>query len=294
MSGQLAQALRRFQLPATATRAELKAAYLKRAKEVHPDVAGKAGEERFRALQEQFEFAENLLRKGPHASAATSSGAYSNSGFNGQTSGRYSWQSQGASHAYQEPFYHQAGGSYSSHQSSSAAAMNPLTPAQRIRNAVLVTGGVVGVAWLFSTMRSGSSNSSAFSRNVAATSPQGAGGKGVVSPDSVSQPMSAPSREVSDYYKKRSVKSSVKVRNRDAYISPAESVKSRADEDGLGSSLSVIANLARGIRPSEGLGELQDPPQAKTQPSSAPSPASRPVTPPAAPSRDERKIEGDG
>ncbi|CAE7437256.1 unnamed protein product [Symbiodinium sp. CCMP2592] len=51
-AGRLAELLRRFKLAPGATQAELRGAYYKRAKLLHPDIAGEASQADFRRLRE--------------------------------------------------------------------------------------------------------------------------------------------------------------------------------------------------------------------------------------------------
>ena len=57
------QLLRQLDLPGTASKAQIRAAYLRRVKVLHPDVAGKSGEEHFRQLKEDYEHAMELMKK---------------------------------------------------------------------------------------------------------------------------------------------------------------------------------------------------------------------------------------
>eukprot|EP00931_Biecheleriopsis_adriatica_P005019 TRINITY_DN106592_c0_g1_i1.p1 TRINITY_DN106592_c0_g1~~TRINITY_DN106592_c0_g1_i1.p1 ORF type:complete len:207 (-),score=41.23 TRINITY_DN106592_c0_g1_i1:14-634(-) len=57
----LSELLRRFKLPPAATQAELRRAYYKRAKLLHPDIAGEASEADFKRLREDYDEATKLL-----------------------------------------------------------------------------------------------------------------------------------------------------------------------------------------------------------------------------------------
>jgi len=137
------QLLRRFNLTPKAKPAELKSAYLKQAKVLHPDIAGKESEDQFRRLQEEYEEAMKILR-GEVVPSPTSSpsagprGRYSGSthhGFyNGWTPPPHTDPRWRTEEAYKAP---------------NAEPPEPLTSAQRLRNVVLVAGGVVGATVLF-------------------------------------------------------------------------------------------------------------------------------------------------
>mmetsp|Transcript_50001 Transcript_50001/g.140153 ORF Transcript_50001/g.140153 Transcript_50001/m.140153 type:complete len:296 (-) Transcript_50001:60-947(-) len=266
MSGRASQLLRRFQLPPTATRAELRAAYFKKAKETHPDVAGKSGEEQFRRLKEEYEEAMKLMREAERypgrrldAQAPRHPGA--------AHPGRHGWQAHGG---YDwGPFHQHQAGAWSAgyRKPPEAAPVEPQTPAQRIRNVVLVAGGIV-VTTLILTARSGGGKRGEHSRvgagvqvepgSVAAAAVGSAGLAAVgaaASGGGASSPRLAPPREVSNYYKSRNTKGTVRVRGSDAYINPAAAPKSHTAEEGLGSSVKKLANVARGFSPSEAVKE---------------------------------------
>lgn len=60
----LAELLHRFKLPSSASQAELRRAYYKRAKLLHPDIAGEASESDFKRLRQDYDEAKRLLDEG--------------------------------------------------------------------------------------------------------------------------------------------------------------------------------------------------------------------------------------
>lgn len=151
-------------------------------------------------------------------------------------------------------------------QAAAASAQMELSPAQRLRNALLACGGVFTIAYLWmylpSSRRSpvappGSpvSNSASQAALVGAAAVGVAATGAAAASESNDAPRSLvpPKREneVSAYYKSRTSKSSVRVRGSDSYVSSTEKTKSRATEEGFGSSVTAVANIARGFRPSE-------------------------------------------
>eukprot|EP00933_Yihiella_yeosuensis_P035079 TRINITY_DN28534_c0_g2_i1.p1 TRINITY_DN28534_c0_g2~~TRINITY_DN28534_c0_g2_i1.p1 ORF type:complete len:210 (-),score=29.75 TRINITY_DN28534_c0_g2_i1:167-796(-) len=63
MAQRLAELLRGFKLPPSATQTELRKAYYKRAKLLHPDIAGEASAPDFKRLRQDYEEAQKLLRQ---------------------------------------------------------------------------------------------------------------------------------------------------------------------------------------------------------------------------------------
>mmetsp|Transcript_119566 Transcript_119566/g.363785 ORF Transcript_119566/g.363785 Transcript_119566/m.363785 type:complete len:267 (+) Transcript_119566:3-803(+) len=251
MSSRTAELLRRFQLPPQASRAELRSAYLKRAKVLHPDVAGKSSEEQFRRLKEEYEEAMRLLRSNrttTGSAAAAGGGSRGGAAYAGSTnySDGYPYH-----HHWQSPPYSWASGAGST---AGTAAAEPQTPAQRLRNVLLVAGGVLAAAlllWRPSVLQG-------------VPEPQGAAGVAAVGADPAGAALAAAAasakardrrppvvQPISNYYKSRTSKSSVRVRGGDAYVSPAEALRSRSAEEGLGSSLAAVGSVARGHSPSE-------------------------------------------
>mmetsp|Transcript_22592 Transcript_22592/g.41609 ORF Transcript_22592/g.41609 Transcript_22592/m.41609 type:complete len:209 (-) Transcript_22592:30-656(-) len=76
-SQRLAVLLKRFSLPQTATLRELRKAYYKEAKRLHPDIVGQASAEDFKQLQLDYDEAVRLLQSpssgGPSDSSSSSS-----------------------------------------------------------------------------------------------------------------------------------------------------------------------------------------------------------------------------
>lgn len=68
--------MKRFKLPPSASQAELRRAYYKRAKLLHPDIAGEASEADFKRLREDYDEATELLQQA--ASGTQSYGGYGN------------------------------------------------------------------------------------------------------------------------------------------------------------------------------------------------------------------------
>eukprot|EP00434_Breviolum_minutum_P001475 symbB.v1.2.001302.t1/scaffold57.1/size370615/11 len=62
-AARLAELLRRFKLPPSASQAELRRSYYKRAKLLHPDIAGEASEADFKRLREDYDEASQLLQQ---------------------------------------------------------------------------------------------------------------------------------------------------------------------------------------------------------------------------------------
>jgi len=217
-----------------------------KAKEVHPDVVGEAGEAGFKRLQQEYEEAMKAMKEaetnpgGGYQSEGTRGGG----GGGGQhPSGGYGWQAPpGGGQDWQG--YHQAGQhqyQYSGSSGSSAPRPPPvpLTPAQRLRNVALAAGGFGGVLMFITAPRSMSSRNYSGGGSAPSSS-------AVDDDSSLTRKNSAPQREVSNYYKTRNTKSTVRVRGTDTYVSPAEAPKSRSDEEGLGSGVAHLSKLFGG------------------------------------------------
>jgi len=254
MSHRVAQLLRRFQLPPQASLPELREAYLKQAKVLHPDVAGKSSEDQFRQLKEDYEEAMRLLRKGPSSSAgsprASPSATYRAQSYQAYQAGAQFYGGS-AYHDYHQGFTWQSppnSGAGASSGNAAREAAEPQTAAQRLRNVLLVAGGVLAVT-LFAARRTTQRDSLAARLDPASAVDAAVASAAVASirPDK-RPPVIQP---VSDYYKKRTSKSTVRVRSTDQYVSPVETPKSRAAEEGLGSSAAMVGSMARGCSPSE-------------------------------------------
>lgn len=203
---------RRFQLPPQATKADLKAAYLRQAKQLHPDVAGKSSEQQFRQLKEEYDEAMELLRKGPDV-ARTFERKY-------PTEAR-------APPRWQDSHFHAGADWRSAQRPRQAAPAQPQTSAQRVRNMLFVAGSVVGAAVLFA---SGLSTQPAAPRQRQPEMSPGAAADALAAggaAHAVERKDSA-KREVSSYYKSRSKKSTVRVHSgNNVYEGEVDSLKSR-------------------------------------------------------------------
>ncbi|CAJ1374231.1 unnamed protein product [Effrenium voratum] len=65
-SSAVRQLLRQLDLPTNASKAQIRAAYLRKVKVLHPDVAGKSAEESFCQLKEEYEHAMEEMKQGAH------------------------------------------------------------------------------------------------------------------------------------------------------------------------------------------------------------------------------------
>ncbi|CAK8989549.1 unnamed protein product [Durusdinium trenchii] len=214
------QLLKRLDLPSTANKAQIRAAYLRKVKVLHPDVAGKSAEERFRQLKDEYEHAMELMQKGPHAHHP-----------------HRSHPRHGHSHDF-----HSAQASHHSHQRHRRhwdpnpwpSTSGGLSFAERLRNSTLISLGVFGTAvyWLKpspdfamappSPRFDDSKQREADLQRAEAAAKTLARGEGA-----------APYiREKSDYYKSRLTRGTVRVRGTDSYVSPAEAAKSREKREG--------------------------------------------------------------
>jgi len=212
-SQRISQLLKRFKLSPKATQGELKAAYLKQAKVLHPDVAGEESGEDFRKLKDEYEEAMKLLRDGtsPYSPGSTASSA-----------------SQSGQH-YHGNYQHWAPPPRPPPGRKPPPPPEPLTPAQRIRNALLAAGGVIFVTLMISRESDavGRLSPGAVAADSAAAAAVAAGTAGAVGAAAVAATGGVPlepreRRQVSDYYKSRSSKSSVRVRGSDVYVSSTE------------------------------------------------------------------------
>lgn len=189
--------LTRFQLPPQATKADLKAAYLRQAKQLHPDVAGKSSEQQFRKLKEEYEEAMELLKKGPEAARTFER--------------KYPTQAR-APPRWQDSHFHAGAGWSQAQRPGRASPVEPQTAAQRVRNMVFVAGGLVGATGFFA---------SGLSSQQAAALAAGGAAHAAERKDSAK-------REVSSYYKSRSKKSTVRVHSgNNVYEGEVDSLKSR-------------------------------------------------------------------
>lgn len=225
------QLLKQLNLPASAGKKDIRAAYLQQVKLLHPDVAGKSAEERFRQLKEDYEKAmEEMKNPGSAASAAPTQNPYRQY----QT---HQWQQagfrpgQGAHQRHWDP-----GRSADwSNAADAAPSWADLTPAQRLRNVALGAGGIFAV-FVYVSMPSPArhyssnniSSSSSSSSQPSATSP--AAPRVHPADESAANQVV---RSKSDYYKNRLSRSSVRVRNGDTYVSPSEAAKSRQPMEGV-------------------------------------------------------------
>lgn len=217
--------LRTLDLPASASKTDIRAAYLRQVKLLHPDVAGKSAEERFRQLKDDYEKAMEAMKNGE---STTSAGPTQNPYRHYQT---HQWQQagfrpgQGAHQQHWDP-----GKSANwSNAAEAAPSWADLTPAQRLRNVALGAGGIFAV-FVYMSMPSparqyGSSSSSS---QLSATS--SAAPRAQLADESAANQVV---RTKSDYYKNRLSRSSVRVRSSDTYVSPSEAAKSRQPMDGV-------------------------------------------------------------
>jgi len=158
-SARLTEILRRLRLPPQATQAELRKVYYRRAKQLHPDIAGEAAADEFRRLKNDYEEALRLMRgEGPTGGA--DSGVDPHEDSKSSTSG-VRWQSRGftktkvdfdprvfrdrhRTHTQEDGSgYHYAasgGGAGAGASSRQSGSGQPLTPAQWFRFAALVSG----------------------------------------------------------------------------------------------------------------------------------------------------------
>mmetsp|Transcript_96758 Transcript_96758/g.282890 ORF Transcript_96758/g.282890 Transcript_96758/m.282890 type:complete len:197 (-) Transcript_96758:97-687(-) len=180
----LAEVLRRLKLPPEASQAELRKAYYKQAKSLHPDIAGPGSAEEFRQLKQDYEEAVRLMRDGegpssypgagPHpggpgdAQWQTPSGqTWERGGFYSQFYGKggfkeetvdfdpRAFRARSRSHAQRDSqggYSYAASGNFSA-SSSQARAEEPLTPAQRLRFLAFVSGSFLAGGVFISRLR---------------------------------------------------------------------------------------------------------------------------------------------
>lgn len=220
MSRSLGQLLRRFRLPQQATEAELKNAYLKEAKRLHPDVAGKSSEEAFQKLQQEYEEAMKLMKGGSPP------------------------QDYAQPHPHpRRPHYANWTPPRQPPRPPPPPPPRPWTPAERLRNMLCAAGGVfVGV--LFFVVPSLSHRDE---RALPDQTPAPAGPR-TTPPEKKVVPGYQP---IPEYYKRRTSKGSVRVRDSDTYVSTTEAAKSRSTDEGLGSGFTAVGSLWAGSSPSE-------------------------------------------
>jgi len=233
------QLLRQLDLPASASKAQIRAAYLRKVKVLHPDVAGKSTEERFRQLKEDYEHGMEALKKGAQAH-------HSHRGHSKHAYGAHDLHRERPQHHsthYHSAHYHQR---HRRHWDpnpwpSNGGRWGDTTMAQRLRNMSLAAFGVFGLSIYLLTP----------SPNYAAAPPRfhedskqrmadikraeaeaqhlAARTAGEGSPNVGAAPYV---REKSDYYKNRLTRSTIRVRGSDAYVSPSEAAKSREKREG--------------------------------------------------------------
>jgi len=206
--------------------------YLTKAKVMHPDISGREGEDLFRRMKEDYEELVKLIESGD----ASRPEGRPRAGFH-QRSGHgagHGWQYDSKSQSYQRP-----GGAQ---QGSYATPGEEFTPAQRLRNFAILGGGVfMGLVYYMSKSSTPNYSSSQYavkdsSPKLAPMVPKSSGTNG---------------NEVSNYYKKRTTKGSVKVNADDVYVSSTAPAKSRHQEEGFGTSFQQYASVARGISPGD-------------------------------------------
>jgi len=240
------QLLRRFELPASATREQLRVAYFEKAKNLHPDIAGKSSEAAFRRIKEEYEEAMRLLREAENSKRSAPRQSATGPSRASKSAEQAYWEAWQATRHRRENWQQ----SYRPHQQAWHQTANQAgqqqeeqTPAKRIRNVLLVSGSVVGAAILL-TNWSGRRKvpppmplpAAAFARPAST----------VASDSEVSEPndlpvdsiiartsSQRPERRVSDYYQSRTTKSTVRVRSSDTYESPSAPLKSRQASGGL-------------------------------------------------------------
>mmetsp|Transcript_157650 Transcript_157650/g.278252 ORF Transcript_157650/g.278252 Transcript_157650/m.278252 type:complete len:210 (+) Transcript_157650:163-792(+) len=193
-SCRVTQLLKRFELPPTATQAQLRAAYYKKAKVLHPDIAGPGSAEEFRKIKKEYEEAMKLLRGGGEAGGFGPDGAHgfrrpgereqgpessewhgpqgeywrANMFHEGKFKGRRvdfdpnQFRSGQRSHVRsdgQGGYYYEASGAGgtsrgAAHEHRSSSLNNGPTPAQRLRQVIVVSSGIfAGALWTFRTSR---------------------------------------------------------------------------------------------------------------------------------------------
>jgi len=215
--------LRRFRLPSSASKADLKKAYLEQAKVLHPDVAGRSKEEEFKTLTADYEEALDLIGK-PASASSSSSSRQRPGGYGG-------WQPppRPPPKPPQPP-------------------PPPLTPAQRLRNVLLAVGGV-GVVGLYSVMDWPSADKGL--KSLVPPQPTAAPRDPNAEPAAfIARPSKNYVQPISEYYKKRVSKSTVRVRSGDVYVSTTDDAKSRSSDSGMGL-IDALGRVAAGESPSE-------------------------------------------
>mmetsp|Transcript_9157 Transcript_9157/g.23740 ORF Transcript_9157/g.23740 Transcript_9157/m.23740 type:complete len:201 (-) Transcript_9157:171-773(-) len=176
----LCELLKRFKLPPQATQAELRKAYYKTAKLIHPDVAGEDSAEEFRKLKEAYEEAAEHMQeaeetphyqRGPSASSSgpryrsnwnDPSGQWSPHAFGGHFYGDEGFREGGkmrfdpravregnASHRMQQKdggYTYEASGSSTTAGAARQADTDEAadTPARRFRRALVISATVFG------------------------------------------------------------------------------------------------------------------------------------------------------
>lgn len=182
MSSRFAKLLKKsFNLPTTATQAELRKAYYKKAKLLHPDIAGPGSEADFKKLQEDYDEARRLMESGGYEDRSRAGAEQAQEDWPGggawqrpreahwRPNAKYeyreesvnfdpkafrkgqkshTWGSkQGSSYAYTS-----SGTGSSWHKQQDARKPSRLSPAQQFRNLVFVSSGVFTGLFLFSRL----------------------------------------------------------------------------------------------------------------------------------------------
>mmetsp|Transcript_13450 Transcript_13450/g.31626 ORF Transcript_13450/g.31626 Transcript_13450/m.31626 type:complete len:292 (+) Transcript_13450:76-951(+) len=241
-SSRVGQLLRRFQLHPSATREQLRAAYYDKAKTLHPDVAGKSSEAAFKRIKEEYEEAMKLLREveqeQKNRAAGRSGPSSSQARYTDQQMQYEAWRAYERARRQQQ--WQQAA------HAAQASQPEDQTAAQRIRNILLVSGSVLGAVMLLSRFGSGQRTALApgpqftqqnFARSGATVASDlapsdGDEEDGELPVESLlarteSQRLE---RKVSDYYQRRTTKSTVRVRESDTYEPPTAPLRSRGTE----------------------------------------------------------------
>mmetsp|Transcript_43048 Transcript_43048/g.99020 ORF Transcript_43048/g.99020 Transcript_43048/m.99020 type:complete len:296 (+) Transcript_43048:73-960(+) len=259
------QLLRRFELPTSATREQLRVAYFEKAKNLHPDIAGKSSEAAFRRIKEEYEEAMRLLREAEDfkRSSPRQSRSSSSRASHGKSAEEAHWEAWQASSRrrenMQQSWQQQQQRQQNWQQTSSQAGKHEeQTPAKRIRNVLLVSGSVFGAAALltsWSTTRHVAPAVPMPSPSFARPATTVASGNDVPEADEIPVDSLLPrsnsqrlERKVSDYYQKRITKSTVRVRDSDTYESPSAPLRSRHSS---GSKTQVKATPSSATIPAE-------------------------------------------
>lgn len=236
------QLLRQLDLPASANKAQIRAAYLRKVKVLHPDVAGKSAEERFRQLKEDYEHGMEALKKGAQAQ-------HSHRG--------HSRHAYGAQDFSQRPHHHSTHG-HRRHWDPNPWRHSKDGPnmAHRLRNMSFAAFGVFGLSIYMLTSSPNyaaapprfqeDSNSKQREADIKRAEMEAEQIAARTSAEGGPATPAAYTREKSDYYKNRLTRSSVRVRGSDAYVSPSEAAKSREKREGIQYSARALVTVNRG------------------------------------------------